>query len=458
LSEEILQDELAELIQLIIDQLSACDLMYPAASKQLLVLLDHMDTLSKIKIAYMLDCVVEEINALPGMPEKRALLIKETRLVSDVERSLVNHPTFRQSSAVLRGPIPIRMMLKEREVIVVNPTVLREQDSYEKLIVIGPSRWYPDYVFSAPRSSNILIMKYSWIKDGWQQKTVFAEPLKQKTNKEIIVFDVTEDDSAISPEDLLPMSLDFQLIARKATDELRNGSELDYVDAKAFLLEDEWAVFLDGDEAASAIVIDLESDYLRPIKRIKTNDIKAGMFILLRTGGGGDYIVPVADQIMQDKATTARRIQKEWKTRLRERVRVLSYEQVIVQLSALGSIRANRTNIHNWMSERSIKPEFFSDFKAIMQLIGIEKDAEFYWEMMRLIDQAHLKAGMQIRRMLLEKVRASDLDTLRRTGIMEFSLPGEELVSITAFQVLDISSEVIPVAPWRIGDPFKPDE
>jgi hypothetical protein len=250
LSEEILQDELSELILLIKAKVSACHLMYPAASNQLLLALDHMDTLSKMKIAYLLVSLVEVMNITPENPVRTALLIKESRLVSRVEQTLSNHPRL-------------------REVIVVNPTILREQNSYEQLIAIGPSRWYPDYVFSAPRSSNILVMKYSWIKDGWQPAAVFAEPLKRRIIKQTIIFDETEEDSAASPEGLLPAMLDFQLIARKASDELQSGEELDYVDARAFLLEDEWAVFLDGDEAASAIVIDLERDYLKPIKELR---------------------------------------------------------------------------------------------------------------------------------------------------------------------------------------------
>jgi len=110
------------------------------------------------------------------------------------------------------------------------------------------------------------------------------------------------------------------------------------------------------------------------------------------------------------------------------------------------------------MSARSIKTEEYDDFHAIMELIGLAKHTDYYWEMMKLIGNAHQRAGQMIRKMLLEQVNKCDLGILKRTGKMDFTITGKQSVSITAFQVRDISPNTLQVDHWRIGNPFEPEE
>jgi hypothetical protein len=371
------------------------------------------------------------------MHENTGLLIREPRLILSVEQSLASVPGLKN--------LPV-----------IHPTLLREGRIYSQLIVIGPSRWYPDYVFSSPRAPKILIVKFSWIKDHWKQEPIFSEPIKQKaTKKQKIEFEDRSEDSALSPEDLLPPTFDIEGIARTAAGELNTSGDQDYgVNARVYLFEGGWGVFLEADETASVLVIDLGNERGIPVRRIKIGQLEPGMFILLRTAGGGDYIIPVADQIMGDNAAIAREFQKEWKTKLQKKVTRLGYGPVVSQLKNLGSGCASQINVHHWMSMRSIKTGDKVDFVAIMRLIGLENDIDYYWDMMRLIDNAHLRAGQLIRRMLLEQVRASDLSILKRTGRMDFTLPGKRSISITAFQLNEMSAKVITVPHWRIGVPF----
>ena len=184
LSEDILQGYLADLVLSITDKVASCQLMYPNASKQLTHLLNQLEALSKVKLAVLLASLSE----VPDIHHKdTALLIRESRLVPGVESSLASYSSLKM-------------------ILIVNPALLREDKCYKRLIVVGPSRWYPDYVFSAPRASKILLVKYSWIKDQWKQEAIFTEPVKQRVNrKQELAFDESEDDSIISSDDLLPV-------------------------------------------------------------------------------------------------------------------------------------------------------------------------------------------------------------------------------------------------------------
>ena len=112
-------------------------------------------------------------------------------------------------------------------------------------------------------------------------------------------------------------------------------------------------------------------------------------------------------------------------------------------------------NIRNWMSERSIKTEYKNDFYAILKLLNLEEKKDLYWELMEQIDHAHRKAGHIIGKMLLDKVKNSDLRILKRTGKMDFELESENGISITAFQVKDISPDKIQVLPLQLGNPIR---
>lgn len=413
-------------------------LMYPNQSRFYTFIIKQLKELSKCYTAQLLTTLKE---IAKGKYKESALLIKEPRLVSIVEESLV--------ASGLGGKFTV-----------INPALLREESCYKQIVIIGPSRWYPDYIFSAPRANNILVIKYSWIRDLWKPEPIFIEPLKQRASRKVeIVLDTLDQDGVlVEAEDLLLPSLDFKRIADKVSSEGHPDDNLDDVDARIFILEEGWAVFLEADDKSTALVIDLDRHSDHPLKRMKVNEIQPGMFVLLRTGGGGDYIIPVADQIMDDFAVIAREFQKEWKTHLRAKVKSQGYENVINNLEKLGSRRANNTNLHNWMSERNIRTEDFEDFHAIMKLIELEKQTDYYWDMMKRIDNAHIRAGQMIRRMLLEQVNRCDLGILKRTGKMDFTITGKQSVSITAFQVRDISPNTIPVDHWRIGDLFEADE
>lgn len=131
--------------------------------------------------------------------------------------------------------------------------------------------------------------------------------------------------------------------------------EYENVEAVCIFLEGDLAVLIEASEGAKTLVIDPDEDSNNCIARIFVKDIKS-VFILVRTGGGGDYIVPVADKIMGDQAPQTREYQRSWKESLRnyvKRIGLLKKQALICSLS-LGSYLANETNVRNWMSPREI--------------------------------------------------------------------------------------------------------
>lgn len=434
LSEDILQGRLAELLAYLQETSGTFMQSHPDVIHQYDNLILTGKKLQTIKISRLLMTLTEEIREIRDF-SNTLVLVCEPRFIVDAEKSL--------QSAGIWG------------VDVASPSYLKSDVSYENMFIIGPTRWFPSFVFSAPRANNIRLLKFTWISDSWKHQMVFTNPLKQKPSKFMqSTIEESPDTSELDADSLLPPAFNFKFAQNQAVAAGSGHNDVDYIQARLFLLEDDWVVPLSAEDDASVLVINLADPNL-PVTKMKVAEIEPGIFILIRTTGGGDFIIPVADQIMGTLSNEARKCQREWKSLLRDKIVENGYDWAIKQLKTYGSPRANYMNIRNWMFDRSIKTEFREDFHAIMKLIGLEDDSESIWNMMSMIDRAHRQAGRRIRRMLIDKVKNSDFRVLKKSGKIDFELEQESNISITAFQVREISPDVIQLPNWQIGNPIK---
>ena len=244
---------------------------------------------------------------------------------------------------------------------------------------------------------------------------------------------------------------DISSIVRSAGDihgSGRAGSTAELVDVKALFLEQDLAVFVSSAERASELTVDIREDAEKLVRRVPVARLEPGMAVLVRTEGGGDYIVAAADRIMAKEAQELRQHQRKWKQLLRDLVDKVDTAEVVDRLKAAGSKIASYQNLRNWISPRSIRTQRRNDFDAIFRVIRLEKEAHRYWGMMAAIDSAHSRAGNVIRRQLLKQVTKTDLSSLHLKGRQDFELQGEVGGgSLTAVRILAVSSEVVEVHP-----------
>lgn len=330
---------------------------------------------------------------------------------------------------------------------------VRGKTTYDKLIVMGPASWYPDYVFRAPRSGLIYIVGYRWNRIRWQPKPTFVgcdggfERLDEA--KSDLESDTEFDESW--------PGIDWSLIARHgiaAISDDQDERDHDMVSAYLFVLHGGYAVFLDASDGSHCLAIDPRDHAEAQVKQIDTQHIEPGMFVLMRTEGGGNYIVPVADKILGERANEHRAAQEHWKLRLRNHVVRAGLLETCLELLDLGSLRANETNLRNWMSGRTIGTERENDFVAIMRLVGLADEAERYWKITRVIKAAHLRAGKAIRRRLIEQVANVDVADLERKGTFTFELPDAEGGRLTAFRVESRAPTTMSVPVSRLDRVF----
>ncbi len=361
-------------------------------------------------------------------------------------------PTGTVDTAILlpesRFVEPVRALLRRPGGIggleVIAPAATRGESIYRRLIAIGAARWFPDHVFSASRAEHVDVVSYAWLPARWRPAPSFL------AGAECPPPPRAEDDEIAPSFDWVP--LERRLAGADHHGPV--GDPHDQIEARLYLLEGGHAVFLDASGRRANMIVDLEAEERDRVRQVADAAIEPGMFVVLRTDSGGDYIAPVADRLMGEKAAPYRAAQRRWKERLRDEVRRYGLSIVCAHLSALGAGIADETNVRNWMSDRNIAPRDERDFKAIARFVGLGGEADRLFTIARTVRAAHYYAGTKIRGWLIERVRVADAAELERNGRLDFALPEVEGGRLTAFRLERRSDHTTRLSASRIERVF----
>jgi hypothetical protein len=175
----------------------------------------------------------------------------------------------------------------------------------------------------------------------------------------------------------------------------------------------------------------------------RTRAIAAGDFIVLRSeGGSGDYIPGVADKRMGRRARELRGLQTLWKEALRGQIRAKGFSQVDREVRALG---ISSPNLRYRISRNSLRSRNPSDFRILMEYVGLGDRASEIWSGMGEIFDAHLRAGQDVRKLLEEAVLATDTEHLVQTGRVNVRLPTMDAGTLSVVRVDGRSPELVQV-------------
>ena len=374
---------------------------------------------------------------------------------------------------------------------------LKGFESFERLFVFGSPDWFSrkgySFLFSAPRSMHIDVLSYSWLDNKIRIDPIFDYPQVSGKNGEkaaarlitLIKKETPSPIEIIESEKCIPVLDIIRLKKRMEHAGIEENKEEieDIVGAKIVILSHGKAVYVEESDTTSSFVLhltkdksriedeqpyeneDFESDTeindeagreadddLELLGRCLNSDLEPGMFILLRTGGGGDYILTIGDRVLGGEAMKCRSLQKEWKAKFRQILREKGPYEVQNELRARGGIKVHPATLLNWIRERNIRPASSANFSAILSVIGLSGESEKYFKNTGIILSAHRKAGNYIRKLLLDQIKKSDLKNLIVDGYMDFKLPViDSSASMGAFRIEAILPEIHQVPYYRLG-------
>ena len=332
------------------------------------------------------------------------------------------------------------------------PQQLRAVGRMDCVVAVGAPHWFPQHVFRAPRAPVLVSVRHGWLGVNWN--AVFTPAFERAEdehpaprNRRPAIRPDSAWQGGREPTDILDEAA--ALPHRAGSDLLgRLGKEADghaasEAEAVAVRVEGDGFVLVEHDN--SPYVIDPGEDYR--VRPVSAPDIPAGAFLLVRTEGGGDYVVEVADNLLGAYRDAARADQNLWKERLREAVDRLGRPAVVKQLEAHGSSRAD-ANLRSWLSAspRNIRTAAPSDFAAIVAVGGLADRGDELWRTMGRILWAHRTAGQRIRKRLMAEVSKADPQELERDGRHSFEMDAGG-GSLTAFRVVEVLPD--PVSAGR---------
>lgn len=368
---------------------------------------------------------------------------------------------------------------------VLTPSALRGAEHYDELFIFGPPRWYVsnsgEFLFSTPRASVQHVIGYRWTDLSLVIEPVFRRvengaqprPGASEAPVAVVIIEDTEPDAQpIEPDDEagdFTIDVDSILERRRARSIAVGDADDEEVEARLVLLAGGEAVLLpwtddaksfraDFRDQASQKAAEEEDEDAGRVRRHFNKELEVGDFIVLRTGSGGDLLPKVADGVMGAAAATHRLRQREWKLALRSEEHRHGGADLCARLRAMGATHASISNIHNWVRERTIRPDSDEDFEAVLKVLGLGGRRTEFLATAETIHHAHRSAGFRIRKLLMTKVRQADLRALRSTGRMEFHL--EELSTqarMTAYRIERIVPIAITARSHELNDVFIPE-
>lgn len=343
-----------------------------------------------------------------------------------------------------------RTFVRENFFSVVTPSKLKKDFFFDRLIILGPTYWYPDYLFHCPRSPSIEVISYDW--------QLYREPrMEYFTTSQSKISTLLQGcniniKNPSRPDSLELIEVSDQIIDFKKIEKgLAERSALttpECVSAKLVGLTDAKGIFFEDHSIRNIWTISLQSQ--ESVSKCSVNELETDSYLLIRTGTGRDYIQTKADEFLGNRAEKIRHRHSVWKKRLRIYTAKYSLERICRKLRNYGGTRANEINLRNWASDDNIKPREYNDFLAIMKLVKLEEHAEKLWKEAEDLFRAHHRAGVVIRNLLIQEIIKSNLGKLELEQKMTFRLPDSNDATFTAYKIEYISQNVFQVEPHQV--------
>lgn len=325
------------------------------------------------------------------------------------------------------------------------------RDLGERAYVVGPPRFYPASLVTAPTTTAISFVTPGWFGDRSVPRSAIAKYAEGAIRPEpriLIVGDVGEVESGSTQsgfdEEFLP---EPSWGTRSSPEREPTSSE---VEAVKVLLSGNLAVWLDDGDRIRAI------DPTQPAgERVTYTDVGAvrrGTYLLLKQGESEHgALYDAALRLLGERAEAIAMSQQEWKRRLSERIDRLGYATVVRQLRVAGVQAADRARA--WAEPVLMRPASDVGFERLLQWLDMPIQPTF--GNATLLRKMIYQASADIREQLESAVGEADLSILEQTGHMSLDVQEEGLRGIVATRVLAISPFTEIVARYDARVPFE---
>lgn len=212
------------------------------------------------------------------------------------------------------------------------------------------------------------------------------------------------------------------------------------VPARFVLFADGSGSFLPSDKSVVEIADFFDREHsvqadLDRLPRKAVRDLEERDLVMLRLAGSGDYVDEVADRLMEAEGLANLRSDAvEWKSALFDALKRYGEGAIAKALRDTGVKLRSAAYLWTWAGDAVIAPQDFETFQALMvtlERVGLSfegRSAADYsvamWSAMERLKTFQHKAGVEIRRALLDRVRALVTEGHHIDTVESIQLPG----------------------------------
>jgi len=321
-------------------------------------------------------------------------------------------------------------------VVVLSSSELIHQDhEVEQIYVVGPPRFFPSALVTAPVSSQIAFLLPHWFQDrnipgssiSQYAEGAFVVQLKLSSVNPVATSTVPIDES-VTEDDLLPSP---QWTVKAEPDRQPIGEE---VLARRVLLSGGFYVYLDDGERIRTL------DPVQPpqerVASIPVDSVVPGTYLILRRRESEQGILyHAALNSFGTQAAEMMESQERWKEALGERINQLGADKAAEELREMGVKAFGR--VAEWTRSTLDRPQRTIDFQLLLRWLGIKEQPTF--DLATRLRRKRLLLGQEMRRELETILSTMDLTPLLRNGHLELLAADPQFRDMIAARVIAIS-------------------
>lgn len=320
---------------------------------------------------------------------------------------------------------------------------IKGSEFYGEVFVIGTPDFYDERIKNVFLAKETYFISYNIFKNKINKQKPFKN-LKQKDLVDLQFKNIRVQrgfDGQVFNEDLGKQKLDEFLkeeILKRYQEEAKNLDVIDQVEAKLVILRNNYYIFVPIDTEIRKIDCETLEISKAPIK-----DIHVGDWLLFRNNTNSDLVIEIANQILGEVHHKYRNNQRAWKKRLHRLVKGRDFNQVIRYLNKYDVKNVTPQNVRNWLKEGSISMQQFEELLTALKFT--ESERTIIKNTSSKLKSAHLKAGRNISKILLEGIDQAVIEDLQENGYATFTTPKVKGASFNIEVIDEIHSDTILV-------------
>lgn len=328
----------------------------------------------------------------------------------------------------------------------------KDVEIFDEVIYVGNPFYFGEYVKYTFKGRTITFISYDTFTNSFKAENIFEDINKEGLHSTI--FNNVSFGAPMKKKSIIEFNQSEVLntaVSKFLDEQKKEINSQEVVEACLVQIENDRFLFAPRE---SKIRVFNPNDKTNLIKQIKFRDVEEDEYIVVRNERDTKLIAEIADvDVLKKSAERYRYLQNKWKSILRSNVKRKGLKKVSEILYNRYNIKtASSASVRSWCNEESICP---TELPKILEALKYdeEKIVETF-EIMKIIQRAHIKAGRIISRKLMNELSHDIFKELQEKGFYTFKSKEFDGASFNIERIVSIDRSKHLIAPYNLMKPM----